>query len=116
MALAAYEELDLQGLEAVLTVLSSKAGVNGEDSVKSLKVLSDEITRLEKVINDLKIKITEIKTSYPYNKLEIIKDHLLLEKERKRLIEAIKLEEERLLFYEQRLFTMREGGNGGQIH
>jgi hypothetical protein len=115
MATEAYKAFDIEALEEITAVLEN----TDEPSRKSQGEDPDEereISRLQGLIERLKTKIAEIKDSHPYDKLRIIGDPMLLNKEREGFLRRIEEEKARLMFYEERLKNMLGGGHDGQTH
>jgi hypothetical protein len=117
MATEAYKELNLETLAEISAVLDQSPIVSGDGlPAPSREDTEREISRLKGILKNLKEKIASIKDSYPYSKLPVLNDPTLLEEEREGFLKRIEQEKARLLFYQEKLKNMTEGGHGGQIH
>ena len=107
-AVDSYESGDLQGLRLIETMVAEDGKQVTEDALSMEK----KNERLKGILASLQDEIEKIKSSFPYNKLDLLEDDAAVEKEKEKLEALIAQYEEQAEIYRVRTAELMEAGNG----
>lgn len=103
-AVAAYDAGDIETMRIIEKTIVDDAGI--EPSKDTIKEMMAERDSLSKMIEKVKEQIEEIKSSFPYNAIELLEDKDKLEKKRSEYEQAIDQQTEIYKTYKDRIDVM----------